>query len=265
VTDDADELDRRLARLFEEGRRREDPEDHPSPEKLSAYQANELPPEEADEIQEHLTECRLCTEILLDFQRFLEPEEEDRSQEGVADFGAEAGWRELRGKMEWKRESESRDTPGAEMSRLKKSLRSFQAVAAVLLAGVIGLSVWNVNLSKKSHEPRSISILRTFEAEESLRGAERLPEPPLVLPMQIILSLPTETPNQVYRVDLVREGKRQPEHSLEVPVQGTELSLFLPEKSLQPGRYIAHAVGLRKTQPSLSVWTYRLTIGAPSP
>jgi len=148
VTDDADadELDRRLARLFGEGRHREDLPEHPSPEKLSAYQANELPPEEEDAIQEHLVECSLCTELLLDLQRFLEPAEEERP--GVADLAAEAEWRKVRKEMGWEGEKRQ-EAPAADVSRLRRSLRAFQAMAAVLLVGVLGLSVYALRLREE--------------------------------------------------------------------------------------------------------------------
>ena len=57
--------------LVEEGSHRQDPEDHPSPETLTAYQANELSPEEDERIQGHLAACRHCTEMLLELEEFL--------------------------------------------------------------------------------------------------------------------------------------------------------------------------------------------------
>ncbi len=43
MIDDTADLDRLFARLSDEGHHR-DPDDHPAPETLSAYQANELSP-----------------------------------------------------------------------------------------------------------------------------------------------------------------------------------------------------------------------------
>jgi hypothetical protein len=237
VTDDADELDRRLARLFEEGHRGEDPTDHPSPEKLSAYQANELPPEEADEIQEHLTECSLCTELLLDLQRFLEPEEEDRSQEGVADFGAEAGWRELRGKMEWKRESESHDTPGAEMSRLRKSLRRLQAVAAIILVGLVGLSVYALRLRQEvraSETLVSVSLINAIGA----RGEEDAETLKASSGDSIVFTLfNPRGPSREYRVEIRDAKGRTVWGRSGLPMREDYLAFPVPPKTLGPGSY----------------------------
>jgi len=237
VTDDADELDRRLARLFEEGRRREDPTDHPSPEKLSAYQANELPPAEADEIQEHLTECSLCTELLLDLQRFLEPEEEDRPKEGVADFGAEAGWRELRGKMEWKRESEGRDTPGAEMSRLRKSLRRFQAAAAIFLVGLVGLSVYALRLRQEmrvSETPVAVSLINSIGA----RGEEDVEILKASSGDSIVFTLfHPQRPSREYRVEIRDAKGRAVWGRSGLPMREDYLAFPVPPKTLGPGSY----------------------------
>jgi len=152
VTDDADDLDRRLARLFEEGRRREDPEDHPAPEKLSAYHAKELPPEEADAIQEHVVQCAFCTGLLLDLESFLKPQEEE-AREGVADLGTEAGWRKLREEMGWR---ERREEPAAEVARLRRRLRVIQRWAAVFLVGILGLSAYTLRLWKEARASETL-------------------------------------------------------------------------------------------------------------
>jgi hypothetical protein len=68
-------------------------------------------------------------------------------------------------------------------------------------------------------------------------------------------------PDQLYRVELIREGERHSEHSFEARAQGTELSLLFPEGALPPGRCNARVAG-----PSLSrVWTYEITIDPRSP
>lgn len=169
MSDDAD-LDRRLARLFEEGRRRDDPEDHPAPEKLSAYHAKELPLEEAGAIQEHLVQCAFCTDLLLDLEGFLEPKEEEE-REGVADLGTEAGWRKVREEMGWTGEPAAVD-----VSRLRRSLRAFQALAAVLLVGVVGVSLYSLHLLQERKTPRVNSISSFVPNSEGLRASEVEPE-----------------------------------------------------------------------------------------
>jgi hypothetical protein len=82
--------------LAEERRNRRDPEEHPSPETLTAYQANELSPEEDERIQDHLAQCRHCTEMLLELEEFLRPAEEEA--EPTAALMTE-DWHELRGPL----------------------------------------------------------------------------------------------------------------------------------------------------------------------
>lgn len=171
MTDEADDLDRRLTRLFKADRR-EDPREHPAPEKLSAYHAKELPPPEADAIQEHLIQCAFCTDLLLDLQSFLEPEEEDQAREGVADLGAEAGWRKVRGEMGWS----GRQEGAAEASRLRRSLRAFQALAAVLLVGVVGLSFYSFRILREMKAPEANSISAFLASSEGVRSSAVEPE-----------------------------------------------------------------------------------------
>ncbi len=151
MTNDDDELDRRIIRLFEKGHRIKRPEEHPVPEKLSAYQANELPPEEADDIQEHLIQCVFCTDLLLDLECFLEPSEEDSAREGVFDLGTEAGWRKLQAEIGWGKSS-------VEVSRLRRRLRVLQAIAAALLVGTTGLSVYVFGLHENLEDPQQIFL-----------------------------------------------------------------------------------------------------------
>ncbi len=94
MSDEIQDLDQMLGFLGEDGRQRRDPEEHPSPEELSAYQANELTPEEDERIQDHLAVCQHCTELLLDLEEFLEPPAV--AAEPAADFEAAADWKRLR-------------------------------------------------------------------------------------------------------------------------------------------------------------------------
>jgi Putative zinc-finger len=82
VSDEISDLDGMLGFLAEEGSQRRDPEEHPDPETLTAYQANELSEEEDGRIQDHLAVCRHCTELLLDLEEFLQPRTSRRRRTG---------------------------------------------------------------------------------------------------------------------------------------------------------------------------------------
>lgn len=146
MNDNTADLDRLFTHLSDE-RPRRDPDDHPVPEKLSAYLANELSAEEDGIIQEHLTQCTVCSELLLDLQRFLEPPAEDLPREGVADFETVAGWRELRGRRGEGAKPVDVSRPGR-LRRVLGSLRAAYGLAAVLLVGLLGISVYSLHLRK---------------------------------------------------------------------------------------------------------------------
>ncbi len=229
-----------------------DAADHPSPEKLSAYQAGELPAGEDDAIQEHVTQCEFCAELLLDLQRFLDQPSAEPAQRGIVDFEAAVEVRELRRRIE--RETERKP--------FFASARGGYSVAAALLAVSIGLVLWNLNLVRESREPKPLSTVRTLEAKESFRGGG-VPavEEPVTLPAQITLNLPVETPEPLYRVELFRRGSLHAAASLELRPQGAELRFVLPERALAPGSYSLRVRGLRGGRPSSTAWTYDLILG----
>jgi putative zinc finger protein len=237
--------------LVEKGRSRWESGDHPAPEKLAAYQAGELPPEEDDAIQEHVANCEICAEVLLDLQRFLDLAPAEQPQQGVADFETAVEWRELR----------KRIRGDVERERFFASARGGYSVAAALLAIGVGLAAWNVTLLRESREPQPVSTLRTLEAKESFRGGAS-GEEVVSLPAQITLNLPTDAPDPLYRVELIPHGSGGAEEVLEMPPQGSELSFFVPEKALRPGKYTLRVQGLRQGHPFGATWIYELMIGA---
>jgi hypothetical protein len=259
VTDDADNLDRRLARLFEAGDR-EDPEDHPAPEKLSAYQASELPPKEADAIQEHLVQCAFCTDLLLDLQRFLEPEDEDPAREGVADLGTEAGWRKVREEMGW-RGRPAEPAPAHEVYRLRRTVRGLQALAAVLLVGVVGLSVYSLRVRQEARrfDPNPVSALVTSNLGS--RGIEptviELPEGEETRVLVTLEGSDEEYPE--FRADIRRREDRS---VLSVPglrLQDGVFRFTMGSEGLEPGVYDIEVCGLRKGNP-VQVGQYTIQI-----
>jgi Putative zinc-finger len=256
VTDDADDLDRRLARLFETGRR-EDPKEHPAPEKLSAYQANELPPEEADAIQEHLVQCAFCTDLLLELKSFLEPAEEDRAREGVADLGAEVGWRKVRAEMDWREEPAP-----VEVSRLRRRLWAFQAIAAVLLAGVVGLSVysWQVREKARRFDPNPVSA-----SVPSNLGTRSGVEPTVIqLPRgtetRVLLTLEgSDVEYPEFRADIRRKGGRSASRVPGLQLRDGVFRFTMDSEGLEPGTYDIEVYGLRNGNP-IQVGQYTIQI-----
>jgi hypothetical protein len=194
---------------------------HPTPEELSAYQANEMSPEESDTIQEHLAGCSLCTRALLDLQRFLDLPPEDRPQEGITDFETAAEWRVLRAKLE---EEQLLMRSGARRPARRIAL----AMAAVLLVAV-GFSFYVLSRSAKN--------FKTLEPLGSNRGRHGDIET-VQLPVTLLLKSPAKTSYPEYRVDLwsvaglhirqLSRLKQSPSFDVEIP---------LKENDLAPGDY----------------------------
>lgn len=255
MTDDDKDLDELFAPLREEAR---NPGAHPTPEELSAYHAQELSPADDLRVREHVVACQECADLVLDLQALYDAGIAEPSS--VADLEQAAAWRDLRERMGFE-PGKTSPLPSRSVSRgFFASALGGYSIAAALLAVAVGLTVWNVSLVRESREPRSIPIVRTFEESGSLRAGGEPLERPLVLPALIILILPTEIPDQPYRVDFIREGGIHPESSRELSAQGTELKILLPEGMLPAGRYEVRVAGPSPSQ----VWTYKITIAPPS-
>lgn len=256
------DLDRLLDLLAKEDQHRPDPAEHPGEKVLYAYHANELSPEEDFQVQEHLSACGHCRNLLLEYSQFLGSPSET-SPEGIADFELAAEWRKLRKRMA--NEAEREKPAVRPQRRFLASSRGGYSVAAALLMVTVGLGIWDAKLIRERRKPQPVRTVQTLEALGSSRGAPAGESEPVFLPAQITLSLPTETPAPLYRIDLMREGSRSSERALTIPSQRDELRILLPEQSLSPGRYILRATALHGGRPSSEVWSYILQLGSPEP
>jgi hypothetical protein len=119
--------------------------EHPDAGTLAAYHARELPAQDELHVQDHLLVCRECAELLLDLEGLGDP---GFGQDVEIPAGTEAAlWESLR--QEIGRE-EPAPPPAAAIPfpspRRSAPPRWISALAAALLAAVIGLSVWVVSL-----------------------------------------------------------------------------------------------------------------------
>lgn len=251
-----DDQYRQFARLFAEGRRREEPEEHPDSKKLSAYEASALPPEEADAVLEHLAHCRYCTGRLLDLKRLLEPEEEDRPRrEEVADLRAETVWRKVRAEMGWGEEEEPREEAAAEVSRMRRRLQVFQALAAVLLVGVVGLSFysWHITQERKARRfdpnPVRVSVLSNL----GTRGGEEpaVAELPRDKETRVLLTLEgSEVEYPEFRADIRRRGGPSLPSVSGLELQEGVFRFAMDSEGLESGIYDIEVYGLGKGPPT---------------
>ncbi len=217
MSDETSDLDEMLGFLAEEHRDRPDPEEHPSPETLTAYQANELSKEEDERIQSHLAACRHCTAMLLELEEFLQPTEAVGTP--AADFEAAADWRKLR-------------------SRLRARKRRLTvAMAAALFLAVLGISFYA--LSRWPERFKTLEALNSYRSQpESVESVE--------LPVTLLLKLPGNSPYPEYRADLQDSHStlvKQFFHLQETP--SFDLEVRLGRWALDPGEYRVKLLGVR--------------------
>lgn len=207
--------------------------EHPAAEKLSAYQANELSPEENDRIQEHVASCDLCAERLLDLQRFLEFAP-DPSREGVPDLETTKEWRKLNKRIKRERPSQFYRWP---------------AVAAVLALGLAWALYQLVTLERELAKPVTDLEVVTLEALGSHKGEPSAE--PRSLKLAGVIALDTHSGYPRYRLNFLDENG-----GIRKSVEDTEdehgmITLFLPRRFLPPGLYHIQAVGLAGPTPHL--------------
>jgi hypothetical protein len=242
MSDEIQDLDEMLGFLGEDGRQRGDPDEHPSPEELSAYQANELTPEEDEKIQDHLAVCQHCTELLLDLEEFLNPAKV--IAEPAADFEAAADWKRLReGMGPVAGKPEPLQTKASEQDyRLVRSLQVYRALAAVLGLVAVGLSLYTVRPPGEPEilpSPKSID----FETTRSSSAVE-----PLKVRLPFSLGFYTAPSYPSYRIEIVDvEGKLR--YSRDTIL--SEGFIPLRQGFLPPGEYEVRFSGLKdgKSEP----------------
>ena len=246
MTDETADLDRLFARLSTAGHPG-DPADHPAPEKLSAYQANELSPEEEDAIQEHLAHCTLCTGLLLDLQRFLDPPSEDRPREGVADFETAAEWRELREKLRVKA------PPAVRKRSPLRGISGMQGFAAVLALFLVAMTIQIVMLERELAQPISnLTPTTTIEAQGVKKGTQGVAEP---TPFRLgqVVAFDTHSPRSYTQFRLIFRDKEGGVRRIVEASENAEgmIALFLPRRFLTPGIYKVQVLGLEGTSSDL--------------
>ncbi len=204
-----------------------DPEQHPDPDRLYAYQVGELTPEEDLEIQEHLALCGHCTELLLDDQSFMAPPTQEET--GFSEFERAAGWRQLRARL---------DQDGFFIRGRRHWRRSrIAAVAAVFVLAVLGVSIYLTHQA----EPERFQTLNPLNSTRGESSEVEEVKPPVTL-----LLRPAETPLAEYRAEirdfqgrLVKRSSRLRQNSR------FEVELPLDRGELPRGEYLLKLQGLR--------------------
>lgn len=268
MTEDPRDLARQLERLAQEERQRQGAA-HPTLEVLGAYRRGELGPEEREALQDHLAVCAECAEELLELGRFQEMMEADEPMlaESSASAETEASWQALRARLGQRQQPVESPPPAPiPIRRRIPSSRPFQALAAALLVGLIGLPLWLL----LRPEPAPVVLVQPG-AFETTRG----PGEPISVPLSkatVVLSLPlpSRAAFTAYRAEILTL-KGEPRLTVTpapVPVApgpaGTEpprlVAFALPQGSLEDGEYRLRLVGLRGDREEVLA-EHRLRVG----
>lgn len=211
---------------------------HPEPETLAAYHAGELTGEEERRLQDHLLECRECSDLLLDLDGLADP-----------GFGAgslstpdqEALWGRIQGEVQ-KEERLASVVPLRRPSHPLASPRWLQALAAALLVATVSLSTWVVSLRHELSRPQANAKVIQLSTG-TVRGgmSSRLNVVPADAPRRFILLLHLAGPGRAaqYRAEIVRaeDGKVSDVPGLALDEELDAVSLELSRDEIGPGDY----------------------------
>lgn len=212
---------------------------HPTPEALSAYDADELPAEQDDAIQEHFLRCRECPELLLDLQEFAEPE---RAAPDLPESMVATAWRALRARL-------AREPLRSRLRRWLSSSHFAYTLSAVLLAAAAVLALW-VSLLRGD--------LRRLEAPQAnvpvvalalaTRGGGAKPTE-IAVPAErerflLVLASNADTTLKDYRIEIVTPSQQTvwSQDGLTRAEDGS-FSLALSRRFLPAGKYLIRIVG----------------------
>jgi hypothetical protein len=214
---------------------------HPTPELLSAYHDDRLPPETDGEIQEHFVECPECPELVLDLDRFTSPEAARAAEEDLSDTWVDAAWRRLRSRLI--------TDPRPVRPRLRWLAGPVPAwsLAALLLPCTIVLWIQVAALGGQVRDleaPQLNPPWREVEAPGVLRGGEPPPwevEVPAGARQFLLIFHPSIAPrpaSREYRLE-IRDGQGQDiwsGHGLRQSEEGSFV-IGVSRRFLPPGDY----------------------------
>ena len=207
-------------------------------ETLTAYQANELTPEEDGRIQDHLLICRHCTDLLLDLEEFLRPPEPESIAEFQTATSSQKARRDLPGPVP---RGSVRPAVTSEYQAVKPR-QTYRALAALLGLIVVGQFLYEVHLHRKigriqAFPEQSVDLIA--KRNLSIDEPEEVVHPPVSLSFQV-----GEEEYNHYRIDFLRDKRRVRSSELLLPRPATGFNITLTDQ-LPPGLYEVEVYGRR--------------------
>ena len=234
--------------------------DHPTPEALTAYEADELTPEQDDCIQEHFLECRDCPELLLDYKAFSAPDAPDKEVAGLSDSWIAASWESLRARLAVEAGPGRWQSFMTGLGRRLSSVTVAYAAAAGFFACALGLSVWVASLREevgRMREPQVNPPIAYLHLAEPTRSGHE--------PEETAVSMPPGSPSLLLVLTPLEEPAKT-EHRLEIQTpEGIEVwsggglvrtpdgtfVVWLPRRFLKAGEYRVRLLRMGGVKPEL--------------
>jgi hypothetical protein len=243
-------------------------DDHPTPEELLAFHFGALETVDRDRVEDHLSRCPECAQLVLDFAAFpeLEPVEETTLElERRLEEQRRGLIRQLReGGAEPGRGSEERPPPGRQPSEgasgrvvpgpWKRRLRIAWGVAAVFFVATVGLALWMAAQGGfeggRADEP---SPVRYETLNTSIRRSETAPVEISATKERTFLHLtvnPARRDFPEYRLVLLdASGQRVWMASGFHPDSKGRIGLLVDGRWQPPGRYLLEIYGSGRGEP----------------
>lgn len=236
MTDDEKKLGELLAPLVREGRQPV-PVDHPTPEELAAYHANELSPEEDERIQEHLVACRDCSNLVLGLQAFLDAADQEPSNvTDLAQVAARAALREKVLVQPVAIQAPVRIEPRRRHPALRSAL-GIAALLAITVSGVLMYRSWSPDIPQAETEVTTLDPLGSFRSGGP--DADTVPRS-----REIVLRVDGRSYPE-YRAEIRKEGQAVRTLSGLREDEPLNVPLGAPGSSLEPGTYEIVLFGLQ--------------------
>lgn len=211
-----------------------DPALHATEDEIAAYHAGTLPPEEEARLQDHLLDCAECTDLLLGLDELTREDGESAPAAEVR-----SAWEELRSRLPATEPASPAPLPFP--ARRSAQPVWLPALAAALLAAVVGLGVWNVSLRQAvdevSRPEANAQIVELFPSP--LRGGTTAGEPALKPEGRLVtLVLHSQDPRIFAGYEVEMAGASGTVIWTESGLRRQEpgyFSLTLPRRLLEPG------------------------------
>ena len=229
-----------------------EPHGHPSADSWISYHAGEMPAAEEERLQQHLTHCRQCLDLVLDLDSFVEPARPVDA--AVSDFEKAAVWRALEG------------------ARRVSRWPAIGALAASVLLAALGYQAWRSGVEITELESRIAAISQPqanavikdlFPGARQRSSAGSDPREEIEASdrsVVVLLHLAKDTGHSEFEVAIstLDEGEIDRIPGLHMGEMG-ELSFTLPSEALPPGEYDLQLFGVGDGRPeALETYPIRL-------